>query len=251
MPVNSLQHDGITLKDRVKKLRKENHYSQVELAKKLDVSQSVISLIESGNASVSIEILKKLSALFNRSCDWLIYGKDSYLKVLPSNGFVPMIKAKTKSSYVENGNKLDHLDVLDHYRVPGVDSDHYRIFEVEDDNMSPILSQHDAILCEHVPSLDRVVEGSVNVLVLKKDIAVGRISTGGGGKNKVLLQNENPAYKDIKANSSDIKEIWQVKSKITNSLGASEANDNSKINQLETEVSSILGKLDTILEKIK
>ena len=57
---------------RIAKLRKENHYKQTDIAKKLNVSQQVISNIERDVTTPDIEQLNQLADVFNISLDELV-----------------------------------------------------------------------------------------------------------------------------------------------------------------------------------
>ena len=59
-------------KVRLKELRIENGYSQIDIAKKLNMSKMAISHWENGNSEPSIEQLKILAKLFDVSVDYLI-----------------------------------------------------------------------------------------------------------------------------------------------------------------------------------
>ncbi len=58
--------------NRIKLLREENHITQEELAKKLELSKGIISLYEKEDRKPSLEILLKLSEIFNCSIDYLL-----------------------------------------------------------------------------------------------------------------------------------------------------------------------------------
>ncbi len=60
---------------RLAELRKRNHYKQIELAEKLNVSQQVISNIERGFSAPDIEFLKSAADLYHLSLDQLV-GRD-------------------------------------------------------------------------------------------------------------------------------------------------------------------------------
>lgn len=60
---------------RLAELRKRNHYKQIELAEKLNVSQQVISNIERGFSAPDIEFLKGAADLYHLSLDQLV-GRD-------------------------------------------------------------------------------------------------------------------------------------------------------------------------------
>ena len=59
-------------KVRLKELRLENNFSQLEIAKRLNMSKMAISHWEKGNSEPSIEQLKILATIFNVSVDYLI-----------------------------------------------------------------------------------------------------------------------------------------------------------------------------------
>lgn len=67
----------MSFSDNLKKLRKQNKYSQGDLAEKLKTTQQNISLYERGVVAPSIETLTQLADCFNVSVDYLIdYRKD-------------------------------------------------------------------------------------------------------------------------------------------------------------------------------
>jgi len=53
-------------------LRKENDWSQADLANKIDISQVMVGKYERGDASPSIEVAKKIADAFNVSLDYLV-----------------------------------------------------------------------------------------------------------------------------------------------------------------------------------
>jgi len=70
------------LNERIKQLRIERGFSQVELAQKLGVSKQSVSNWENDNIQPSIDMLLKLSHIFSVSTDFLL-GEDSrqYLEI--------------------------------------------------------------------------------------------------------------------------------------------------------------------------
>ena len=70
------------LNGRIKQLSTERGITQVELAKKLNVSKQAVSNWENDNIQPSIEILMKLSDYFSVSCDYLLGLDDKkYLEI--------------------------------------------------------------------------------------------------------------------------------------------------------------------------
>ena len=62
--------------DILKKLRKDKNLTQDELAQKINNSRSNIANYENGKNMPSVEVLQKLSELFNVSTDYLLGKSD-------------------------------------------------------------------------------------------------------------------------------------------------------------------------------
>lgn len=60
------------LPDKLKELRIQHHYSQKEVAHKLNISPSIVSGYETGERTPSTEILLALSYLYQCSTDYLL-----------------------------------------------------------------------------------------------------------------------------------------------------------------------------------
>ncbi|NUK29820.1 helix-turn-helix domain-containing protein [Parageobacillus sp. VR-IP] len=69
------------LGERLKYLRKQQHWTQEQLAQYLNISRSQISKWENGDLLPDVQSLQKLSNLYNVSIDFLI-GRDSSKKEL-------------------------------------------------------------------------------------------------------------------------------------------------------------------------
>ncbi len=59
---------------RIKDMRKQRHWTQKDLASKLDVSLSILNKYEGGANTPPLPVLLKLSALFETSLDYLVAG---------------------------------------------------------------------------------------------------------------------------------------------------------------------------------
>ena len=60
------------LPEKLKKLRQKQGYSQQKVAKRLEVSPSIISGYETGERTPSVEMLLALSYLYRCSTDYLL-----------------------------------------------------------------------------------------------------------------------------------------------------------------------------------
>lgn len=63
--------------ERIRQLRKQNGYTQEDLAGDLNIDRSVLSRIEAGKYACSIEFLAQVSVFFDISLDYLVFGKVS------------------------------------------------------------------------------------------------------------------------------------------------------------------------------
>ena len=64
---------------RLKQLRKESKITQEQLAKYLDVDQSMITKLENGTRSLNITLIEKICSLFGCSEAYLLGEDDAYI----------------------------------------------------------------------------------------------------------------------------------------------------------------------------
>lgn len=237
------------MKDRIRNIRKKNHLSQVELAKKLGVSQSVISLIESGHASVSIEILKRVSEQFDVSCDWLIYGKDKYTRLSVKNSFVPFISAEAEAGYISNHQDPEYTSSLNLYKLPDFENGEFRIFMADSDSMVPSIHPHDKVICEKLDKPEMLVEGTINVLVTKNNIVMKRIYFWEQDRNYIVLKSDNRHYTEERIPKTSVLEMWAVRAKLTTSFVDESSAQNERMDSLERDLTSIKDQVAQLLRK--
>ena len=80
------------LPDKIIKLRKENGWSQEELAEKLDVSRQAISRWENGTALPDAQNVLQISKLFHVTTDYLL--NDDY----ESDDDIPLVRTATQET---------------------------------------------------------------------------------------------------------------------------------------------------------
>lgn len=64
---------------RLKQLRKESKITQEQLAKYLDVDQTMITKLENGTRSLNVLLIEKICNLFGCSDTYLLGGDDAYI----------------------------------------------------------------------------------------------------------------------------------------------------------------------------
>lgn len=66
-----------TIADRLKEARNKAGMHQEDAARSMEMSRPTLSAIESGKRVVSAEEVRKFSALYDASSNWLLYGDNS------------------------------------------------------------------------------------------------------------------------------------------------------------------------------
>jgi transcriptional regulator with XRE-family HTH domain len=104
--------EDVTMKlgDKIKKMRKDRKWSQAELAEKLIIHVTHVSRIETERFTPSLDLLKKLSEVFEVTADYLVF--DSMENVGPIN-------LKDKTLY-EKMKLVDELEEKDRTIIHGV-----------------------------------------------------------------------------------------------------------------------------------
>ena len=94
--------------NRVKVLRKQKHITQEELGKVLDIQKAAISKYENGRAEPSTEVLKKMSAYFGVSIDYLLGNSTS--KEIPDSNLPPLTPKDERDIARDLENMIESLD---------------------------------------------------------------------------------------------------------------------------------------------
>lgn len=72
--------------DRVKYLREQNGYTQLELANMLGISRSSVNAWEMGLSNISVKYVKELADIFNVSTDYILgLDKTATINILGLN----------------------------------------------------------------------------------------------------------------------------------------------------------------------
>jgi len=227
------------MNERVKEIRKSNNLSQIEFAKMMGVSQSVISLIESGQSSLSLDLLKKITDHFDISADWLIHGKEDFIEVSQKNKFIPLVDKEAVAGYISQYQDPAYLSTLKMYRIPGFENGELRIFHTEGDSMDPSLSDGDHIICEKIETKDQIEAGLIYVVITKSGVRVKRLQKGFNNDGDWYIQSDNSLYRDEKIDLDTVNEFWLVRSKLTQRFSDYDSKHNQRLDRLEDELSRL------------
>lgn len=69
---------GETMKNKLKEIRNSKNISGYELARKVNVTHSLIYMIENGTRNPSIKLAKKIAKVLNTSIDEIFFDEQSH-----------------------------------------------------------------------------------------------------------------------------------------------------------------------------
>lgn len=229
--------DGLNA--RIKQIRKGLQKSQATFAEELNITQGNLSLIESGKTILNLETLRKLKSLYGFSYSWIIEGMED---LHGGDDLIPMVDKSAMAGYPANHSKIDYIKSLSIYRVPGFKEGNYRIFEIEGESMLPTFLPHDHVISVKIDKLDKMVDGALCVIVLKDAVLIKRLYKS--GKNKLTLESDNLNYKSIEVSIMEVKEVWGVQAKLTQSLEGGTQASGQKLEEIKNKLDKMQKQLD-------
>jgi len=208
----------------IKYLRNKNKLSQQELSEKLSVPRSSLSDYERGHTQVSIDILIRLSDIFDVKIDDLLKSNLSHqdleiirnkeLRVLAisydadNNSNIELVQTKAEAGYLESFADPEYIRDLPKIAFPNIPQGTYRGFEIHGDSMLPMESGS-IVICAYVESLKDIKAGKTYVIISKADGVVYKRVKNDPNTNKLMLISDNETYLPYAINYTDIAEVWQ------------------------------------------
>lgn len=184
----------------IKNLRAKWHISQKELAEKLNVSRSTISMWETGASEPDFDNVVKIAGIFKVSVDYLL-GASPFPGRPESTGgvWIPVlgdIAAGTPIEAVE--------DILDWEEI-SLDmanaGEHFAL-RIKGASMEPKISDGDVVIIKRQPDVE---SGDIAAVIVNGESAtVKRIKKTPEG---VLLVPSNPAFEPMYYSNDDIEKL--------------------------------------------
>jgi repressor LexA len=184
--------------NRIKKLREEFGYTQQDLANKLNGSKSVIGLYENEMRKPSLEILVKLSEIFDCSIDYILCKTDIKNAVINVARIPILGTVKAGYDWLAEENVVDYITLKEN--IPNIKE--YYALKITGDSMLPLLSEGDLVI---VHDQDDVESGQTAVVLINGEEATVKkvVKTNEG----IELHSMNPYYPVKKFTYADMKSI--------------------------------------------
>lgn len=264
---------------RLKYIRKLLSLSQKKMSQELNISQSTLSQIENNYYTISLESLERLQAKYDLNCNWFVSGKGNIFlstedksteevkkeifekenidKSTSSKNLsksanaddIPLVD-KNVAGYLKNHGSSEYLKQLAKYQIPGFEiAENHHIFQVEGDSMQPTLQSGDFLICEFCNRLDDIENGDLVVVVSDKGIFSKRICGDESDPTYFILKSDNEKYPSFIIKTADVREIWNIRGRITTKLYPSVHVDEKKIAKMEHDIESLKSQLKRLVDK--
>lgn len=214
---------------RFKQLREELGYTQAAFAEQLGIALTTAD-IERGRTRLTGQVVKELLKQYSINPLWLFGESDQkYLRVpalevspkvitLDNSGKenIVLVNAKAAAGYPHNLGDSQWYESLPAFTIPLPEYRNatFRGFQVAGDSMLPALQPNEWVLGRAVNDLASLKNGAICVVVLSDSILVKKVLINLGGTT-VTLVSLNSIYPSILLEVNELKEVWQVNSKLT------------------------------------
>lgn len=230
---------------RFKQIREENHYTQSEFAKVLQIKNSTAD-IERGKTKISGRVVARLLDEFNINPLWL-FGESAQKKIQlhlgdvspkvvtidsENNENIVLVNVKAAAGYPHNVQDLDWYQQLPAFDIPLPEYRNatYRGFQVEGDSMLPLFEPKEWVIGKAVNNLSEVSSNAICVVVLEDSVVVKKIK-----KNEdvsvITLVSLNSEYLPYTIQTHQITELWEINSKLSFNIDAN--SDTASIKKLQ------------------
>lgn len=223
---------------RFKQIREELGKTQSEFAELLDAGSTTAD-IERGKKKITGKIVTELLRQFHVNPLWL-YG-NSYNKNLETTGSTApkvismdtserenmiMVPIKASAGYASNVLDTDWYQDLPAFSIPlpQYKEGSFRAFQVRGDSMLPVLQPAEWVMGKAVESVRMANDNRIHVVVTADTVVVKKLHKS-ELPNQINLISLNRDYPVIEQSIADIKELWEVNSKLSFDLDVHEGEE--------------------------
>ncbi len=217
----------------LKYLRRQHDMTQEDLANALNIKRPVIGSYEEQRAEPGIDLLKKISRLFDITVDDLFninlsngaLPKDSQKeapKILSivtdakNKELITLVPVKASAGYLNGYADKEYIETLPVFSLPlpELKQDRtYRAFQIKGESMLPIKSGS-YILAEYVENISNIKNDQTYIIVSLNDgVVFKRLNKD--IPNKLKLISDNPDFEAYTILVSEIVEVWKAKAVIS------------------------------------
>ncbi|GAA3513842.1 hypothetical protein GCM10022393_29620 [Aquimarina addita] len=227
---------------RFKQIREENHFTQSDFAKVLGIKSSTAD-IERGKTKISGKVVAKLLEEFGINPLWL-FGDSTQKRIqmhtgdvapkvvtvnVDNNENIVLVNVKAAAGYPNNVQDVDWYQQLPAFDIPLPEFRNatYRGFQVEGDSMLPILEPKEWVIGKAINNLSELRSNAIYVIVLEDSVVVKKVRKNMEDATLTLV-SINVEYLPYTIQSHQIKELWEVNSKLSFNIDANDTTGSIK-----------------------
>lgn len=176
-------------------------------------------------ADIPGELLAKLTAKFNLNPLWLYDLSDEMFlahDILPKTivlneegeETILLVHEKALAGYPAHLQDKDWYEDLAQMKLPfpAFKKRSHRGFQISGYSMYPTLHPEDWVIGRALSSLAEISSNQMYIVVLQDSVLVKELILQ---ENTAVLRSVNPEFEDIRISLSEIKELWQVVSRLS------------------------------------
>lgn len=185
--------------DRIRALRINAGMTQVELANKLNISNSTLSQYESGARTPSDDMKLKIAALFQVSTDYLLSGTTNTVNTKTKGVQIPVL-GEVRAGYPMEAveNIIDYEEIDEEMARRG----EFFALRIKGDSMEPKFSEGDVVIVRKQETAD---SGDIVVALVNGDSAT--IKKLKRHQNGITLVPSNSAYEPMYYSNEEIMDL--------------------------------------------
>ncbi len=222
--------------DIIHHLQKRKDFTSLrQFAKSIDFHPQCLNDILKGKRKVTIDVIRKMTETHQLNPNYIFSGQRpmfnksgeaandapivSVVVDKQNNEQIVHIPVKAQAGYTDQLHDPVYFQDLHTYSFPGYDLNHgsFRSFDIAGESMEPNLFHGDMVICRFVdPTIlkKQLVDHFVYVIVTTDSIIVKRVI------NKleegfIECHSDNDFFDPIRIEQKDIKEMWEVKTKVS------------------------------------
>lgn len=220
------------INEKIRVALKEKGISQRELADLTGISVNGMNNYLTGKRTPDATLLGKIARLLDKPVGWFFnepakshFENSTIPKVVTisesGDDNVILVPAKAAAGYLRGYADTEYISQLPSYRLPGLNSGTYRMFEVSGESMYPTLKDSDLVVCEWISDARQIRDDRVHVIVTEDGLLVKRVLNRISQDAKLVCKSDNlegNRYPPVILDAESVREVWYVRMFISKQL---------------------------------
>jgi Peptidase S24-like len=222
-------------------------------AKKMDYLPQSWSEVVKDRRDVTIEVIRKAIEVYGINPIYLFTGEGDFfiendilggyklmtvLSAEKGEQLLVYVPKETHQIYVENANTPAFLSSLPRFTLPDFNykEGNFRAFEVAGDAMEHGLHEGDKVIASFIEPdfwISGLKDNHVYVLVTRADVLIKRIKNRLNDLGELTLISDNSYYDTYQMSGSELREVWQVRQKISPLLNTRPSEQGQIVDQIK------------------